>query len=187
MTHNWVLTITIYQGYGKPKKITYKLFQRGNIEPPSLIRHLDDGEPILKPAIAVSAVLLTTLVLLVGCVIYSSSAKIEISCDQFYDSHHLRSEVQLGIGDTATINLCSNPTTGFQWEDPVEITDSNILAQISHDSVAPIIPIPGQAGQEVWVFEALNKGVCTLIFKYSQPWEGGEKETWTYTLRVNVV
>ncbi|HEY86632.1 MAG TPA: protease inhibitor I42 family protein [Dehalococcoidia bacterium] len=140
----------------------------------------------MKLKIIITSILIPTLILLGGCAIASSAAKVEISCDQFQDSHHSRNEIELGVGDTVTIDLCSNPTTGFQWEENPDISDSTILEQASHEFIPAGTDVPGQAGREVWVFKTLKKGVSTVSFKYSRPWEGGEKGEWTYTLTVTV-
>ena len=140
----------------------------------------------MKLKIIITSILIPTLILLGGCAIASSAAKVEISCDQFQDSHHSRNEIELGVGDTVTIDLCSNPTTGFQWEENPDISDSAILEQTSHEFIPPGTNVPGQAGREVWVFKTLKKGVSTVSFEYSQPWEGGEKGEWTYTLTITV-
>jgi inhibitor of cysteine peptidase len=140
----------------------------------------------MKLAIIAAIVLLPTLILLGGCTIAYSEAKVEISCDQFQDSHHSMNEIQLGVGDTVTIDLCSNPTTGFQWEENPNISDSTVLEQTSHEFIPPGTNVPGQAGREVWVFKTLKRGVSTVSFEYSRPWEGGEKGEWTYTLTVTV-
>jgi inhibitor of cysteine peptidase len=140
----------------------------------------------MKLKIIITSILIPTLILLGGCAIASSAAKVEISCDQFQDSHHSRNEIELGVGDTVTIDLCSNPTTGFQWEENPDISDSTILEQASHEFIPPGTDVPGQAGREVWVFKTLKKGVSTVSFEYSRPWEGGEKGEWTYTLTITV-
>ena len=44
----------------------------------------------------------------------------------------------------------------------------------------------GAAGKEVWTFEAIKKGTTKVRMEYSQPWEGGLKAEWTYTLTVTV-
>jgi inhibitor of cysteine peptidase len=140
----------------------------------------------MKLKIIITSILIPTFILLGGCAIASSAAKVEISCDQFQDSHHSRNEIELGVGDTVTIDLCSNPTTGFQWEENPDISDSTILEQTSHEFIPPGTDVPGQAGREVWVFKTLKKGVSTVSFEYSRPWEGGEKGEWTYTLTITV-
>ena len=140
----------------------------------------------MRPTIIVASVLLPALILLGGCAIASSAAKVEISCDQFQDSHHSMNEIDLGVGDTVTIDLCSNPTTGFQWEENPDISDTSVLEQTSHEFIPPGTDVPGQAGREVWVFTTMKKGVSTVSFEYSQPWEGGMKSEWTYTLTVTV-
>ena len=140
----------------------------------------------MRPTIITASVLLSALILLGGCAIDYSEAKVEISCDQFQDSHHSRNEIDLGVGDTITIDLCSNPTTGFHWEENPDISDSTVLGQTSHEFIPPGTDVPGQAGREVWVFTTLKKGESKVSFEYSQPWEGGMKSEWTYTLTVTV-
>ncbi|HIE17804.1 MAG TPA: hypothetical protein EYP71_06365 [Dehalococcoidia bacterium] len=44
----------------------------------------------------------------------------------------------------------------------------------------------GAAGQEVWTFEALKKGSCTVSMQYSRPWESEEKATWRFSLTVSI-
>jgi len=140
----------------------------------------------MRLTIVAASLLLPALILLGGCAIASSAAKVEISCDQFQDSHHSMNNIDLSVGDTVTIDLCSNPTTGFQWEENPDISDSSVLKQTSHEFIPPGTDVPGQAGREVWVFKTLKKGESTVIFEYSQPWEGGMKNEWTYTLTVTV-
>ena len=44
----------------------------------------------------------------------------------------------------------------------------------------------GAAGVEIWTFEAVEKGTTEIQMEYSQPWEGGLKAEWTYTMTVIV-
>jgi len=140
----------------------------------------------MRSIIILASLGLSTLLLLWGCAITSSKANVEISCEQFQESHHSRNEIQLGVGDTVTVDLCSNPTTGFQWAENPDISDSSVLKQTSHEFIPPESDRLGSAGREVWVFTTLKKGVSTVSFEYSQPWEGGTKNEWTYTLTVTV-
>ena len=125
-----------------------------------------------------------TASLSVSSCITSRDINVEISCDQFNENHHMRNEFQVEIGDKIRAKLCSNPTTGFQWE--YEMINENVLKEEDHDFEEPKGDVPGAAGIEVWTFEAVNKGTTEVRMVYSQPWEGGEKEEWTYTITVTV-
>ena len=46
--------------------------------------------------------------------------------------------------------------------------------------------IVGGAGKEIWTFKALKKGATEVSMQYGRPWEGGEKEEWTFTVTVTV-
>ena len=140
----------------------------------------------MRTKIITASVLLSVVMLLGGCAIASSAAKVEISCDQFQENHHSMNQIDLGVGDTVTIDLCSNPTTGFQWKENPGISNASVLEQTSHEFVPLGTDVPGQAGREVWVFKTLKKGESTVSFEYSQPWDGGMKNEWTYTLTVTV-
>ena len=114
----------------------------------------------------------------------SRDIHVEVSCDQFNENHHTRNELQVEIGDKIRVKLCSNPTTGFQWE--YETSGENVLKEEDYDFEEPGSNVPGAVGIEVWTFEAVEQGTTEVIMVYSQPWEGGEKAVWTYTMTVTV-
>jgi inhibitor of cysteine peptidase len=101
---------------------------------------------------------------------------------------HIGRDVDVPVGTAFKVILCSNPTTGFQWEE-AKISDPTVLAELSHqflsrESKPP--PPPGTPGQDVWTFKALKEGESTISVDYSRPWEGGEKGEWTFVLNVLV-
>ena len=122
--------------------------------------------------------------LLVSSCITSRDIHVDISCDQFAQNNHTMNEFQVEIGDKIKVKLCSNPTTGFQWE--YEISGENVLKEEDHDFEEPEGDGVGAPGIEVWTFEAVAKGTTEVRMEYSRPWEGGEKEEWTYTMTVTV-
>ena len=77
--------------------------------------------------------LLLTIASLISC---SSSAGEEnsfnISCDQLSKANHVDINMEVSEGDLLVLNLCSNPTTGFQWSEVPEISDQNVLKQTYH-------------------------------------------------------
>lgn len=117
-------------------------------------------------------------------------AAIDISCDNFRQRNTIAEETEVTAGDSFTVTLCSNPTTGFQWAE-AQISDQAVIAQVDHKFEAPEYPSdrpppPGTAGQEVWTFTALKEGESTISMEYNQPWEGGLKGEWTFVLAVVV-
>lgn len=125
---------------------------------------------------------------LFGCTVASERASVNLTCDDFTSQNHILGELSVKTGDSFTVTLCSNPTTGFQWESAV-ISDQSILTETSHQYVSPESeppPPPGTPGQDVWTFQALKKGTSTISIAYSRPWEGGEKGVWTFTTVVTV-
>jgi len=125
---------------------------------------------------------------LFACSPTPKQASVEVSCDDFMKLQHISEEVEVAVDSSLTVTLCSNPTTGFQWESP-QITDQTVLEQVDHKLVMPESeppPPPGTPGQEVWTFKALREGTSTISMEYSRPWEGGEKGAWKFDLTVVV-
>lgn len=137
-----------------------------------------------------------SLILLVGAIVLAScggsgpgGASVDVQCTDFMENGDLSDQVELAVGDTLTLSLCSNATTGFQWG-PAAIADESVLQGINHRFQAPeeigTEPLVGTSGEEIWTFEALKGGQTTVDLEYSQPWEGGEKDAWTFVLTVMV-
>ena len=129
---------------------------------------------------------------LIACAAPAQPAKqiwVEVYCDEFYNNNHISKTIEVNAGDRLTVVLCSNPTTGFQWSEEAEISDSTVLKQEVHEFVGPESeppPPPGTPGLEAWTFQTLKKGTSTVSMEYSRLWEGGEKGEWTFTLDVVV-
>jgi len=112
---------------------------------------------------------------------------IEISCEEFGMQKNITQEVEIQHPSSQIVILCSNPTTGFQWTDPIQISDKTVIYQYEHNFVPPEDEnAVGAPGKDVWTFKTLKQGTSTITFDYSRPWEGGEKGEWTFTLVVTV-
>lgn len=98
------------------------------------------------------------------------------------------SRVELAPGQDLAIILESNPSTGYRWQ-VIEL-DESILQQIGETDYAPHDPgqpsLPGQAGQEIWRFQAVGPGRTTLQLVYRRSWEKEVEPLKTYTLHVRV-
>jgi len=73
-------------------------------------------------------------------------------------------------GDSFSIVLESNKTTGYSWQLGSN-SDSNIVHLLSTDYNAPSTDMQGQGGKEVWTFKAESPGTATIILQYLKPWE----------------
>ena len=143
----------------------------------------------MKTKLILTCAMVAISLCLLACAPAPKQAPVEVSCDDFYKQPAISKEVNVAAGDSFTVTLCSNPTTGFQWSESAQISDQTVLQQTDHKFVSPQSeppPPPGTPGQEIWTFKALKKGESTIYLEYSRPWEGGEKGEWTFVLTVVV-
>ena len=113
---------------------------------------------------------------------------VSVTCDQFSKQKAITNDMDVRVGNTISVNLCSNRTTGFSWSEQARISDPQVLEQTGHDFIAPAkdTKMVGVPGTEVWTFKALKPGKSSIYMEYSQPWQGGQKAAWTYGLNVLV-
>jgi inhibitor of cysteine peptidase len=93
--------------------------------------------------------------------------------------------IAASTGNTFTIELPSNRTTGYQWR-LAHSPSTKILRSTGSTYNAPVGGIPGQGGTEVWSFQAIGKGSATLVIEYVQPWEKSVQPARTQTFAVTV-
>ena len=111
---------------------------------------------------------------------------IEISYDDLLDQKRVDRQVTLRVGDFLQVSLAANASTGFRWAEQMQISDAAVLAQTRHQAVGSADGRPGSPGREVWVLQAMSAGTTTVSTTYGRPWEGGEKDAWTFTADVAV-
>ena len=125
---------------------------------------------------------------LCGCA--GAEPGIKVSCDDFYAEGTRSGMVELASGERLELVLCSNPTTGFKWDDQAEISEPAVLEQVAVAFEEPAASedkaLAGAPGAQKWTFQGMGTGSTQVVLTYSQPWEGGEKNAWTYTLSVTV-
>ena len=140
----------------------------------------------MKIKIGIIVTLAALATMMFGCTLAPGQASVNLSCDDFASQNQITKELSVKAGDSFTVTLCSNPTTGFQWESAV-ISDQSVLTETNHQFVGPEDEnLVGAGGEDVWTFQALKKGTSTISIAYSRPWEGGEKGVWTFTAVVTV-
>ncbi|MFC1966269.1 protease inhibitor I42 family protein [Chloroflexota bacterium] len=143
----------------------------------------------IKPILMLTIIAVSMF--LIACATPSQKAWVEVSCDEFNDNPHINAApmLEVQVGETFEVKLCSNPSTGFQWTEEAQISDSLIIKQEDHKFIGPESEPPsppGTPGQEILTFKALQQGSSKIYLEYSRPWEGGEKGEWTCTINVLV-
>ncbi len=120
----------------------------------------------------------------------TGETRLSVTCDEFSAAQDpdtgkaaAAREAWVRVGNTVTLTLCSNASTGFSWR--ALKYDHAALALKKHWSTPPKAPVPGAAGTESWTFRVLRARNSTVAVEYSRPWTGGEKAVWSLTLRVH--
>jgi inhibitor of cysteine peptidase len=92
--------------------------------------------------------------------------------------------ITVSSGDTFTIKLYENPSTGYSWN----LTLSNGLQLVSDQYVADEVPadIVGSGGNHVWIVKAVTPGSYVISGTYKRPWEQVSDGQKTFMLTVNV-
>ena len=122
---------------------------------------------------------------MLSCIVTSRDTHVEISCDDFMENPtSIRNDFEIEIGDKVYVELCSNPTTGFEWS--YEMSGDIAIKEEDHDFHAPEGDVPGAPGNEKWTFEGVDEGTTEIFMEYSQPWDGGIKQEWTYRIAITV-
>ena len=104
--------------------------------------------------------LLTLSLWIASC---APTTSVEISCNDFGAQQHISKEITTAVGDSFTVTLCSNATTGFQWSESAQISDPAVVQQMDHKFVSPDDKgLVGAPGKEVWTFKALKTGTSTI-------------------------
>lgn len=91
-----------------------------------------------------------------------------------------RGPIEATAGETLTIVLPANPTTGYNWQ--VE-TDEDYLILVSQE-FEPMGAGVGAGGREAFQFRALRPGKTDVRFHYRRPWETQPIETRHHRVRI---
>ena len=80
-------------------------------------------------------------------------------------------DIAAKAGETFTIKLEENPTTGYQWS--VSVSDESVVA-LDKDEYVPDDKngeLAGSGGVRVLTFKALKEGTATIGMVYERSWE----------------
>lgn len=82
--------------------------------------------------------------------------------------------IRVKAGETFSVSLKGNPTTGYQWH--CAIQDPAVVRLISETSVRDSTMI-GAGSTFLWDFQGLTPGTSDITFKYYRSWEGEASTT----------
>lgn len=93
-------------------------------------------------------------------------------------------EITLQKGQSLTIKLEGNPTTGYSWEF-VE-SEGAILQQLGEPEFEADSDLLGAPGTQTLRFRAVEAGQMELRLVYQRPWETDVEPLETFTVQVTV-
>ncbi len=93
---------------------------------------------------------------------------------------------QLQVGQTLTLTLPSNPSTGYRWR--VNNPAANVLQSLGPEvySAPDAEELIGNAGISTWRFTAKAAGEGRLLIVYQQPWATQVPPVQTFDCRIKV-
>ena len=85
--------------------------------------------------------------------------------------------VRLAVGKTYSLDLDSNPSTGYHWK--LTSPTNQVVVQVAstYEPMAHAEGMVGSGGSEHWTFKAVAKGRAQVGLKYARPWEKEAIET----------
>lgn len=75
------------------------------------------------------------------------------------------------IGQSRTISLPENPTTGYSWQFFITPENQQTISDIKETYIAPDTALTGAGGMKEYSFTARRKGKITITGYYLRPWE----------------
>jgi len=89
----------------------------------------------------------------------------------------------INVGDSISIRLKENPTTGFKWE----VTSTpDLLSATGSQYYPPISQLAGAGGERTFTFKGTKAGQGAAVLSYRRSWEADKPAAKTYTLTVTV-
>lgn len=94
-------------------------------------------------------------------------------------------EIELTVGESFTLALAENPTTGFRWQ--VQSDGGPACELVSDEFEPPAEGAHGRGGLHHWQFRAARGGEGQIELTYRRGFAGGgQPPTRAVTLRVRV-
>ncbi|MGA1844255.1 MAG: protease inhibitor I42 family protein [bacterium] len=94
--------------------------------------------------------------------------------------------ITVDVGDTISIVLESNVTTGYQWVLDTGELNTDVVSKKSNQYFPGNATgyIVGAGGFEQWIFEAEDDGTTTIKLDYKRTWETTVQDTFEVTVTV---
>jgi inhibitor of cysteine peptidase len=102
-----------------------------------------------------------------------------IEADKSYDGRTLT----LHAGDTLSLSLAENPTTGFRWDLK---TKPEPEFETLTDTFESSGGSPGAGGTHRWQWKAMRTGAATIRLEYRRPWETNAPPGQVFSLNLQV-
>ena len=91
--------------------------------------------------------------------------------------------IEIGVGETFSVLLEGNPTTGYGWQ--VKTTDESVVSSAEPTYVTDS-DLVGSGGLYTFTFTATGPGQMQVELVYLRPWEQAEPlQTFTLTVTVH--
>lgn len=110
---------------------------------------------------------------------------ISVSCETFTNDGAVSETVTVASGTPVVLSLCSNPTTGYRWSEPVS-SDPAVASVSGWVYEAPSGGRVGASGNEHLTITTSAPGSAVITASYGQPWEGGTTSDWGIEVTVQV-
>ncbi len=89
----------------------------------------------------------------------------------------------LHAGDTLSLSLAENPTTGFRWDLK---TKPEPEFETLTDTFESSGGSPGAGGTHRWQWKAMRTGAATIRLEYRRPWETNAPPGQVFSLNLQV-
>lgn len=93
-------------------------------------------------------------------------------------------QMELAKGQTLSLLLSANPSTGYTWE--VSELDAGVMRQAGEPVFQPASDLIGAPGTMTFAFQAVNAGETALKLVYHRPWENKTEPAQTFSIRIVV-
>ncbi|MGA1863964.1 MAG: protease inhibitor I42 family protein [bacterium] len=104
--------------------------------------------------------------------------------DLMLDSTDNGDDFTVDKGDTISIILSSNSSTGYIWMLDADEPDTDIVSKTSSQYFQGYTGMVGASGSEQWIFEAEDEGTTNIILYYRRTWEATVAETFEVEITV---
>lgn len=96
------------------------------------------------------------------------------------------STIEVAMGDSVTVSLQENPSTGYSWREEHSAGLELLSDRFLEPSPSPSPGMVGVPGTREFVFKAATAGMQTVSAVYARPWEENIAGRETFSLTIDV-